>query len=104
MTVHLDRGYDNKPSHQTLADLRFDPKIAKRGVPAPVQASSRWPVERTHSRMNGYGKIRRYTDRQAAIVDFYLHFAAALVTVRALIREARTHYRWDTRPTTRRLK
>ena len=54
--------------------------------------------------MNGYSKIRRYTDRQAAIVDFYLHLAAALVTVRALIREARTHYRWDTRPTTRRLK
>ena len=30
--------------------------------------------------------------------------AAAFVTVRALIREARTRCRWDTRPTTRRLK
>ena len=32
------------------------------------------------------------------------YLAAAFVTVRALIREARTRYRWDTRPTTRRLK
>jgi hypothetical protein len=36
--------------------------------------------------------------------DFYLYFAAVFLTVRALIREARTRYRWDTRPTTRRLK
>jgi len=54
--------------------------------------------------MNGYGKLRRCTDRDAAIVDFYLYLAATFVTVRALIRQARTRYRWDTRPTTRRLK
>lgn len=54
--------------------------------------------------MNGYGKLRRCTDRDGRIVDFYLYLAAAFVAVRALIRAARTHYRWDTQPTTRRLK
>ena len=54
--------------------------------------------------MNGYGKLRRCTDRDGRIVDFYLYLAAAFVTVRALIRDARTRYRWATRPTTRRLK
>jgi hypothetical protein len=54
--------------------------------------------------MNGDGKIRRCTDRDGAVVDFCLYLAAAFVTVRALIRRARTLYRWDTRPTTRRLK
>jgi hypothetical protein len=54
--------------------------------------------------MNGYGKIRRCFERDGQIVDFYLYLAAALVTIRALIREARIRYRWDTRPTTRRLK
>jgi hypothetical protein len=103
VTVHLDRGYDNKPSRQVLADLGFDAKIAKRGVPAPIQASNRWPVERTHAWMNGYGKLRRCTDRQAAIVDFYLYLAAALVTVRSLIREAAPATA-GTRPTTRRLR
>ncbi len=54
--------------------------------------------------MNGYGKLRRCTDKNGAIVDFYLYLTAAFVTVRALIRHARTLYRWDSRPTTRRLK
>jgi hypothetical protein len=54
--------------------------------------------------MNGYGKLRRMTDRDAAIVNFYLYLAAAFVTVRALIQRARKRYRWDTRPTTKRLK
>lgn len=61
-------------------------------------------VERTHSWMNGYGKLRRCTDRDGKIVDFFLYLAATFVTVRALIREARTRYRCPTRPTTRRLK
>jgi len=54
--------------------------------------------------MNGYGKLRRMTDRDAAIVRFYLYLAAALVTVRALIQRARRRCRWANRPTTKRLK
>jgi hypothetical protein len=53
--------------------------------------------------MNHSGKRRRGTDRDGAIVDFYLSLAAAFVTVRQLIQRARTLYRWPTRPTTRRL-
>jgi hypothetical protein len=44
------------------------------------------------------------THRDAANVDFYLYLAAAFVTVRQLIQRARNRYRWDTRPTTKRLK
>ncbi|MCW3469714.1 IS5/IS1182 family transposase, partial [Rhodococcus pyridinivorans] len=33
-----------------------------------------------------------------------LALAAALTVLRRLINRARTHYRWPTRPTTRRLK
>jgi hypothetical protein len=54
--------------------------------------------------MNGYGKLRRMTDRNPAIVVFYPYLAAAFVTIRQLIQHARTRYRWDTRPTTKRLK
>ena len=52
--------------------------------------------------MNNAGKLRRCTDRHGTIVDFYL--AAAFVTLRCLIRKARQTHRWDSRPTTRRLK
>ena len=60
--------------------------------------------ERTQSWMNGYGKLRRCTERNGAAVDFYLYLAAAFVTVRALIRAARQRFRWPGRPTARRLK
>lgn len=103
-TCHLDAGYDSGPTRQTLTGQGFTAQIARKGTPAPLQATRRWPVERTHSWMNGYGKLRRMTDRDAAIVRFYLYLAAAFVTVRALIQRARPRYRWDTRPTTKRLK
>ena len=54
--------------------------------------------------MNGFGKLRRMTDRDAAIARFYLYLAATFVTVRALIQRARPRYRLDTKPTTKRLK
>jgi IS5 family transposase len=104
VTVHLDAGYDSAVTRRLLDELGLHREIARKGVPAPIQVGKRWVCERTHSWMNGYGKLRRCTDRDSTIVDFYLYLAAAFVTIRALIREARTRYRWDTRPTTRRLK
>ena len=103
-TIHLDRGYDGNPTRAPLDALGFDGAIARKGVPAPVQAGARWVVERTHSWMNGYGKLRRCTEKRAPVVDFYLFLAAALVVIRQLIQRARTRYRWPTRPTTRRLR
>lgn len=104
VNVNLDRGYDNTKSRDLLHELGFTGEIARKGVPAPIQASKRWAVERTHSWMNGYGKLRRCTDRNGAVVGFYLYLAATLVTLRMLIRHATTRYQWDGRPTTRRLK
>ena len=54
--------------------------------------------------MNGFGKLRRLTDKRRLIAEFYLNLAAALTVIRRLINRARTHYRWPTRPTTRRLR
>jgi hypothetical protein len=104
VTVQLDRGDDSTATRALLAELGFDGEIARKGVPAPVQAGTRWVVERVHAWMNGDGKLRRCTERDARIVDCYLYLAAAFVVVRRLIGQARTRYRWDTRPTTKRLK
>lgn len=104
ITVHLDAAYDSAPTRDLLTGLGYGAAIARKGVPAPLQASSRWVVERTNSWMNGYGKLRRCTERNGHVVDFYLYLAAAFVTIRQLIQRARNRYRWDTRPTTKRLK
>jgi IS5 family transposase len=104
VTVHLDRGYDGSPSRALLDTLGFNGAIARKGIPAPVQAGSRWVVERTHGWMNGYGKLRRCTEKLRPVVDFYLFLAAALVVIRQLIQRARSRYRWPSRLTSRRLK
>jgi hypothetical protein len=104
VTVYLDRGYDGRPSRALLDELGFRGAIARKGVPAPLQAGTRWMVERTHSWMNGYGKLRRCTEKRSAVVDFYLFLAAAIVVIRRLIQCAHSRYRWPSRPTTRRLK
>ena len=104
VNVNLDRGYDSTKSLVLIGELGFSAEIARKGVPAPIQAGKRWVVERTHSWMNDYGKLRRCTERSGDVVDFYLYLAAAFVTVRCLIQQARNRYRWDTRPEVRRLK
>ncbi len=104
VTTHLDRAYTGAPTRALLDHLGFTGEIARTGVPAPLQVGKRWVVERTQAWMNGYGKLRRCTERDGTVVDFYLFLAAAFVTVRALIREARQRFRWPGRPTTRRLK
>ncbi|MCX5338560.1 IS5 family transposase [Streptomyces atratus] len=104
VNVNLDRGYDSIKSRGLISELGFSAEIARKGVPAPIQAGKRWVVERTHSWMNDYGKLRRCTERSGEVVDFYLYLAAALVTLRMLIRRSTSRYRWDGRPNTRRLK
>ncbi|MFF7234674.1 transposase, partial [Streptomyces sioyaensis] len=104
VNVNLDRGYDSAKSRALLDELGYTAEIARKGIPAPVQAGKRWMVERTHSWMNDHGKLRRCTERNGKAVDFYLHLAAALVTLRMLTRRSTKRYRWDGRPTARRLK
>jgi hypothetical protein len=45
--IHLDRGYDSGKTRDLLQILGYDDEIAAKGVPAPIQAGKRWPVERT---------------------------------------------------------
>ena len=51
-----------------------------------------------------FGKLRRCTERRQACVDAYLALAAAIVTIRALLRAAWYRYRWNTRPRSRRIR
>ncbi|MGV9329503.1 IS5 family transposase [Streptosporangium sandarakinum] len=102
--VNLDRGYDSDKTRSALGELSFTGQIARKGIPAPIQAGKRWVVERSHAWMNGFGKLRRCTEKRSRVVDFYLYLSAAIVTLRMLIRRATPRYRWDGRPTTRRLK
>jgi transposase len=97
VTVHLDAGFDYRPCRDALDRRGMVGAIAHRGEPAPIQVGRRWVVERANSWLNDFGKLRRCTERRRDCVDAYLALAAAIVTVRALLRAAWYLYRWDTR-------
>jgi IS5 family transposase len=100
-TVHLDRGYDSGKTRAELAEHGMTGQIAERGKPAPVHASQRWPVERTHAWGNQFKKLVWNTERPDPVIDAFLAFAHAIIALRRLIRCAWTLYRWDTRPSRR---
>ena len=43
--------------------------------------------------MNGYGKLRRFTDKLKVIAEFYLYVAATFTVIRRFINRARSLYR-----------
>lgn len=103
-TVHLDAGYDYQPCRAHLAERGLQARISQRGQRAPVQVGKRWVVERTHSWLNTFGRLRRCTERRQACVQAYLALATAIVTLRALLRAAWYRYRWDHRPRSPRIR
>jgi hypothetical protein len=95
--VHLDAGYDYQTRRQVLAARGLAGEIAPRGRPAPVQATRRWPVERTHAWATRTASCA-CTERRRIVVQFWLALAAAAIVCGRLVRRAWTSYRWDGRP------
>jgi transposase len=103
-SLSLDAGYDYSMVYEDLDARGITAQIAKRGEQTPIQADGRWVVERTNSWMNNFGKLRRCTERHTGPIEFFIALASAIITVRSLIRRAWTHYRWETRPRTPRIR
>ena len=98
ITVHLDSGYDSGKTRDLLAEHGLHGEISHKGDNAPIQASSRWQVERTNAWHNAFNRLQRCYERREIVVDAFLDLADAIITIRSLIRKAWTLYRWDTRP------
>jgi hypothetical protein len=82
----------------TLAERDLQGQIAHKGIPAPIQATTRWPVQRTHAWGNQFGKLRWCTERTTSVVEFWICLAQAIVTLGRLLRRAWTRHRWEGRP------
>ena len=102
ITVHLDAGYDSQKTRDELAGRGMTGEIAHKGDKAPIQAGQRWHVERTNAWHNSFNRLQRCYERNEDVIDAFFDLADAIITVRRLIREAWTLYRWDTRPAHRR--
>jgi transposase len=100
--VHLDAGYDSRVTRDLLDELGCEAKIATKGIPAPIQNTARWVVERTNSWHNrGFKKLAICTERHTPVIDAFIALANAIIIVRRLLRSAWTTHRWDTRPARR---
>lgn len=102
ITVHLDAGYDSQKTREELGVRGMTGEIAHKGDKAPIQAGQRWHVERTSAWHNAFSRLQRCYERDEDVIDAFFDLADAIITVRRLIREAWTLYRWDTRPSHRR--
>jgi transposase len=99
--VHLDAGYDSQVTRDELATRGMTGQIAHKGDKAPIQAGQRWHVERTNAWHNAFNRLQRCYERRENVIDAFFDLADAIITVRSLIRQAWTTYRWDGRPTRR---
>ena len=57
-----------------------------------------WHVERTNAWHNAFNRLQRCYGRNEDVINAFLDLADAIITIRRLIREAWTLYRWDGRP------
>ncbi|MER6173307.1 IS5 family transposase [Streptosporangium sp. NPDC001681] len=98
ITVHLDAGYDSASSRAVLAERGLHGRIARKGIKAPVQATHRWHIERTHAWQNAFHRLARCYERRTSVIEAFFDLADTIITVRSLIRQAWTTHRWAARP------
>ena len=101
ITVHLDAGYDSQKTRDELAGRGMTGEIAHKGDKAPIQAGQRWQVERTNSWHNGFNRLQRCYERKEDVIDAFFDLADTIITVRSMIRQSWTLYRWHGRPAKR---
>jgi transposase len=101
ITVHLDAGYDSQKTRDELGARGMTGEIAHKGDKAPIQAGQRWHVERTNSWHNGFNRLQRCYERKEDVIDAFFDLADTIITVRSMIRQSWTLYRWPSRPAKR---
>ncbi|MFD4948025.1 transposase [Streptomyces sp. NPDC058409] len=101
ITVHLDAGYDSDKTHAQLAARGLHGQISHKGEKAPIQASQRWHIERTHAWQNAFHRLARCYERRAMVIDAFFDLADAIIIVRSPRRRAWTTHCWDNRPNRR---
>jgi putative transposase len=79
----VDKGYAGKPAQKVMRDRGYIPHVPEKGTARQrfrtKGKARRWVVERTHSWMNNYRKLRVRYEKKAANFEGLLHLAIALI-------------------------
>jgi transposase len=60
--------YDSARTRNELDDRGLHGQIAHKGEKAPIQASQRWHIERTHAWQNAFHRLARCYERRATVI------------------------------------
>ncbi|WP_246258147.1 IS5 family transposase, partial [Pararobbsia alpina] len=78
--LYADRGYGSEPHRRKLRDRGIKPVIAKRRTEhGSGLGKFRWVVERTHSWLHNFRRLRTRFDRRADIHEAFLKLGCSLV-------------------------
>ena len=80
----VDKGYAGKPAEKEMRDRGYIPHVPQKGALKATRhrtkgKARRWVVERTHSWMNNFRKLRVRYEKKAANFEGLLHLATALI-------------------------
>jgi transposase len=78
--LHADKGYASKKNQAALRQRRIQPRIARKGIESKQKLGRhRWVVERTHSWLNRYRRLKVRYERRADIHEAFLKIGCALI-------------------------
>lgn len=78
--LHADKGYESKKNQAALRQRGITPRIARKGVESKQKLGRhRWVVERTHSWLNRYRRLKVRYERRADIHEAFLKIGCALI-------------------------
>jgi len=78
----VDKGYAGKPAEQQMRARGYIPHVPQKGVLPKRQTKGRarrWVVERTHSWMNNFRKLRVRYEKTVGNFEALLHLAIAII-------------------------
>lgn len=79
----VDKGYAGQPAEKAMRVRGYIPHVPTKGLPRQRHRrqgkARRWVVERTHSWMNNYRKLRVRYEKKAANFEALLHLAIAII-------------------------
>lgn len=78
--LHADKGYESKKNKAALRKRGITPRIARKGIESKERLGRhRWVVERTHSWLNRYRRLKVRYERRADIHEAFLKIGCALI-------------------------
>lgn len=81
--VHADKGYDSQALRDALEERGIEDRIARRRMDSSEKLGRhRWVVERTHSWLNGFRRLKIRYERKVQMHQALLTLGCALICFR----------------------